>query len=42
MKFTLEDIKHGILRGNKRKPGSILRTYYSNDERNMLKGKIDA
>eukprot|EP00831_Metopus_contortus_P051134 TRINITY_DN42945_c0_g1_i1.p1 TRINITY_DN42945_c0_g1~~TRINITY_DN42945_c0_g1_i1.p1 ORF type:complete len:279 (+),score=39.21 TRINITY_DN42945_c0_g1_i1:424-1260(+) len=36
MNFTLDEIKHGILRGNKKKPGSLFRMFSSSDKRNML------
>lgn len=34
--FTLEEIKHGLLRGNKRAPDSYFRTLSSNDARAQL------
>jgi len=38
MQFTLEDLKHGILRGNKKAPGSIIynKQFNENDMRNNL------
>lgn len=31
--FTLDELKHGVIRGNKKKPGSILKTFNVNDEK---------
>ena len=33
MSFTLEEMKHGVLRGNRKKPGAILRTLGKRDPR---------
>jgi hypothetical protein len=33
MNFTLDEVKHGVLRGNRKKPGAILRTLKTNDNR---------
>ncbi|OMJ78408.1 hypothetical protein SteCoe_21781 [Stentor coeruleus] len=34
--FTLYELKHGVLRGNRKPPGSYTRVFYSGDARNML------
>jgi len=36
MNFTLEDIKHGVLRGNKKVPGTLFRKFSSGDKRKLL------
>jgi len=36
MNYTLEDIKHGVLRGNKKAPGSMFRNFSGGDKRNLL------
>lgn len=36
MNFTLEDIKHGVLRGNKKVPGAMFRNFSSGDKRKLL------
>jgi hypothetical protein len=36
MNFTLGDIKHGVLRGNKKTPGAMFRNFSSGDKRNQL------
>ncbi len=39
--FTLDELKHGVLRGNKKKPGAILRTLSNSDARNFFPGRTD-
>jgi serine/threonine protein kinase len=39
--FTLHELKHGVLRGNKKPPGSYTRVFYSGDPRNMLPNYSD-
>ena len=42
--YTLDDIKHGILRGNRRKPGSIMKVLSNGDPKGKLiidTGKLD-
>jgi hypothetical protein len=39
--FTLDEMKHGVLRGNKKKPGAILRTLSKNDPRAFFSGRSD-
>ena len=34
--YTLFEMKHGVLRGNRKPPGSYTRVFYSGDIRNML------
>lgn len=34
--FTLDELKHGLLRGNKKKPGSFFRTLGKRDERALI------
>lgn len=34
--FTLEELKHGVLRGNRKKPGAILRTLGGYDDRSQF------
>jgi NIMA (never in mitosis gene a)-related kinase len=34
--FTLFEMKHGVLRGNRKPPGSYTRVFYNGDIRNML------
>lgn len=36
MNFSLDEVKHGILRGNKKAPGAMFRTFSSGDKRNLL------
>eukprot|EP00826_Nyctotherus_ovalis_P048220 TRINITY_DN5652_c0_g5_i1.p1 TRINITY_DN5652_c0_g5~~TRINITY_DN5652_c0_g5_i1.p1 ORF type:complete len:528 (+),score=116.22 TRINITY_DN5652_c0_g5_i1:721-2304(+) len=36
MSFTLDDVKHGVLRGNKKAPGAVFRTFCMGDKRNVL------
>ena len=36
MNFTLDDLKNGVLRGNKKPPGSLFRLFGSGDKRKML------
>ncbi len=38
LNYTLDDIKHGVLRGNKKAPGAMFRNFSSSDKRNMLPG----
>lgn len=41
MNYTLEEIKHGVLRGNRKKPGAIMRTLSRNDDRVLLPDRHD-
>ena len=34
--YTLTEIKHGVLRGNRKPPGGYTRVFYAGDPRNML------
>ena len=34
--FTLEELKHGVLRSNRKKPGAILRTLNTNEARSQF------
>ena len=34
--YTLDELKHGLLRGNKKKPGSFFRTLGKRDERSLV------
>lgn len=36
MNFSLDDIKHGVLRGNKKVPGAVFRNFSSGDKRRLL------
>jgi NIMA (never in mitosis gene a)-related kinase len=36
MDFSLNEIKHGVLRGNKKVPGAVFRTFSSGDKRKLL------
>jgi len=36
LNFTLEEIKHGVLRGNRKSPGAMFRNFSTGDKRNML------
>ena len=38
LNYSLDDIKHGVLRGNKKTPGAMFRNFNSGDKRNMLSG----
>lgn len=39
--FTLTELKHGVLRGNRKPPGSYTRVFYAGDVRNMLNNYND-
>ena len=39
--FTLDELKHGLLRGNKKKPTSFFRTLSSSDDRSRLLDGVD-
>jgi hypothetical protein len=36
LNFTLDELKNGVLRGNRKKPGAILRTLKANEPRNKF------
>ncbi|MDR3547482.1 MAG: DUF547 domain-containing protein [Candidatus Pacebacteria bacterium] len=36
MNFSLRELKHGILRGNKKPPGAYFRVFGDSDKRNLL------
>lgn len=39
--YTLEQLKHGVLRGNRKKPGAIFRMFGNNDPRSWFDGRLD-
>jgi hypothetical protein len=39
--FTLDEMKHGVLRGNKKKPSAILRTLSNGDDRVYFPDRVD-
>mmetsp|Transcript_17793 Transcript_17793/g.15703 ORF Transcript_17793/g.15703 Transcript_17793/m.15703 type:complete len:88 (+) Transcript_17793:362-625(+) len=34
--YTLDELKHGVIRGNRKKPGALLRTLNKNDPRSQF------
>lgn len=38
MNFSLDELKHGVLRGNKKTPGAMFRFFGTSDKRNILPG----